>query len=514
MKKRIIVVSDWHLGGKSDKEDSKGKSVSRGKICRSEKWMNEFISWLEKESQSYDGKIELVINGDFIDFLTPNDAYEPAEWISNEDEICRRLSFINRQIKEKLGESPLDILKNFLLKPNCKLTLLLGNHDVELSLPKVRRELSSIIGANQGNFKLIYDGEACVFGELLIEHGNRYDKWNVIDHSRLRQERSHRSRGLIVEEGLREKHFFQPSAGTLLVIHALNVFLAECPFLNFVKPETGAGIPLMIAINPKFGEFFDRLFQLRPLVSRLWGGRLADSAKPASSGNLAASMEMPRNILSLKEFLNTMLDKDDAKHFLLNDETGNVGVRENFASLCGKIKTSTGELRELVDKLFALVKIGASKDSEESLKKLRIALKCLAQDRSFDPCYEESEYLHSAKTIAKEGGFKVIVFGHTHLPKNIRFSSPEKGDACYLNTGSWASVLKIPEKIHSSVQEGKEELGAFLEEMRAGRLQPYLSTFLSFAEIEMDGPRIVSSQLYSFCGEKSPREPILTEVQV
>jgi UDP-2,3-diacylglucosamine pyrophosphatase LpxH len=512
-KTRVVIISDLHLGGKHDKYELEGQLISQGKICRSEKWMNEFITWLQDEARSFDGEMELVINGDFIDFLAPNDQFQPDAWTPDEDEIWRRLTIIDEQIQNRLGQSPFDALKSFLLQPNCKLTVLLGNHDIELSMPKVRRKLASRIGATQSNFEFIYDGEACVRGELLIEHGNRYDKWNVIDHSRLRQERSHRSRGLTIQEDLRDDHFFRPPAGTLLVIHALNMVLGECPFLNFVKPETGAGIPLMVAINPRFEEFFDRILKMRPLIPRWVQGRLADSARPASPGNLATKSNKPKMINSLREFLNVMLGKEDAKLFLSGNREGNVGVREEFSSLCERIKASVAAIRGLVDAFFDLAEIGTANSSEECLKKLRLALKCLSKDRSFDPGHELSEYLDAAKKIAEEGGFKTIVFGHTHLPKKVSFTSAKNLEACYINTGSWASVMKVPEKVYSSGSVGRDALKAFFEEMRSGKLLPYVSTYLSYAEIEMEGSRVLSSELRSFCGKQSPRNPVMTEVQ-
>ena len=52
-----------------------------------------------------------------------------------------------------------------------ELTLLLGNHDLELSMPQVRLALAERLGSEGKRFNFIFDGEAHVRGQLLIEHG-------------------------------------------------------------------------------------------------------------------------------------------------------------------------------------------------------------------------------------------------------------------------------------------------------------------------------------------------------
>ncbi len=99
-----------------------------------------------------------------------------------------------------------------LCTAGAHLSLLLGNHDVELALQRVRDWLIAQLGGPAANLRLIYDGEAYTRGELLVEHGNRYDRWNQIDHSALRQECSTFSLGLPIDERLRSRFFFLPPA--------------------------------------------------------------------------------------------------------------------------------------------------------------------------------------------------------------------------------------------------------------------------------------------------------------
>lgn len=59
--------------------------------------------------------------------------------------------------------------------------------------------------------EILYDDEALRIGELLIEHGNRYDDWNWVDHDQLRRVRRNLSRGEAYEG-------FKPQPGSRFVI--------------------------------------------------------------------------------------------------------------------------------------------------------------------------------------------------------------------------------------------------------------------------------------------------------
>ncbi len=84
-----------------------------------------------------------------------------------------------------------DALRAFVAS-SAALTLMLGNHDIELALPGPHRLLRERLGPGRADF--IFDNQAFVEGPLLIEHGNRYDMWNVVPHDRLREVRSAVSR--------------------------------------------------------------------------------------------------------------------------------------------------------------------------------------------------------------------------------------------------------------------------------------------------------------------------------
>src|SRR5437763_8941293 len=78
--------------------------------------------------------------------------------------------------------------------PQHRLTLLVGNHDLELGLPAVQQKLLQALGGKYRQVAWIDDGRAYRLGGVLIEHGSRYDGANLNDWNGLRTLRSAQSR--------------------------------------------------------------------------------------------------------------------------------------------------------------------------------------------------------------------------------------------------------------------------------------------------------------------------------
>ena len=202
--KQVFVISDLHLGGRPDKRDAEGRLVESGsQICHSYDRLREFVAWL---TTKVGDEVELVINGDFIDFLAEDDGFAAEEWTNDDEAAVAKLDRVailhpharalklDRVVEARRAKVVFDALADFL-HAGHRLTVLIGNHDLELSIPAVRARLQWHLRADATRYAHLFDGEAYSTGRLLIEHGNRYDAWNVVDHTRLRRERSARSRG-------------------------------------------------------------------------------------------------------------------------------------------------------------------------------------------------------------------------------------------------------------------------------------------------------------------------------
>lgn len=81
-----------------------------------------------------DREAALVINGDFIDFLAEPGAtyFDPLGATDKLDRLFRERAF------SAVWKS----LREFVSKPQRILAIVLGNHDLELALPRVRRHLT------------------------------------------------------------------------------------------------------------------------------------------------------------------------------------------------------------------------------------------------------------------------------------------------------------------------------------------------------------------------------------
>ena len=390
-------------------------------------------------------------------------------------------------------------------RPSTELTISLGNHDVELSLPLVRQHLAELLGSSP-RLRLVYDGEAIVRGRLLIEHGNRYDSWNALNYNGLREERSHLSRGLTVDD--RKSAFFRPPAGSLMVIYAINPVLAQAPFINLLKPETKAALPLLIAIEPNLVAVLDNILRLAPIVPRKFGGRLASAAVPANRDNLTGDQGASVRIDSLAKVLRPMLGSD-ADKFLAPPESP-LGVAQAAQDAMSWIKQRvaqiTGTLQQRLN-LLALVRDAANAGR---LQLLEIAFQWLRNDDAFALDREAPEYRDAAEAMMNTGQFDVVIFGHTHLPKQVEIAREGKHPGLYLNTGTWADLMKLPDALVRGGAGTRPTLEQFFADVTARNIQGYLFTSLGYAEVELAAGQIVQAELRSFTHANPRAAPLQT----
>jgi UDP-2,3-diacylglucosamine pyrophosphatase LpxH len=442
------------------------------------------------------GPNEIVLNGDTVDLLAETDPPAPADmeaatWSSFTADPMQAVEKFNAIV----SRDP-EVFAAFTpyLDVGGRVTVLLGNHDVELSLPDVRRALRKALGVRVGHdFEFIQDGEAYVVGEALIEHGNRYDAWNQIDLDALRRVRSLLSR----RQAGSEQYRFGPPAGSQMVTTVINKIKLKYAFVDLLKPETSAAVPLLLALEPSYRKQFAQ-------IARLWywtrGHGLEGPALPKFGGDIRADVaaDAPpfghdiaagatdftgsaQEILgaidedaALKGVIADVL-KGDAEVFLRQLEGApargaqsqigtDVGARENLDTAVG---------------LFALV--FGSNAEDMRLRALLRAMRGMQSQDTFDRHKEgATEYLDAAKRLVKEGGFRYVVFGHTHQAKSVNL-----GDGrWYFNSGTWADVLEFPAQILTGTDaDALVWLRGFVDEMKNGdfsRLTLFTPTYVRF----------------------------------
>jgi hypothetical protein len=110
-------------------------------------------------------------------------------------------------------------------------------------------------------------------------------------------------------------------------------------------------------------------------------------------------------------------------------------------------------------------------------------LRALQGDASFNRAVEaQREYLDAATALAASG-FATIVFGHTHLAKEQTIG----GGAKYLNTGTWADLIRVPDAIiHAPLPAAMESLRDFAQAIRERDMNAHLLFRPTFAHIRLD----------------------------
>lgn len=272
----VFIISDLHVGGAYAADPSTGDRGFR--LCTNVPKLAELVLAVDARGRAGED-VELLINGDFIDFLAEeNNEGAFSAFRLDPDETVRVFDRIVAQDKVLF-----DALRR-LLAGGGMLTLLLGNHDVELCFPAVRRRLEEILGVSgQSRFRFLYDGEALVIGDALIEHGNRYDAWNQVDHDQLRRLRSIQSRRQAVPADFE----YVAPPGSRLVATVMNPVKREYPFVDLLKPEQETMLPILLALEPDARGHIKELLPLAASTTKR-GVSKKDAAMPAQLGNISS----------------------------------------------------------------------------------------------------------------------------------------------------------------------------------------------------------------------------------
>jgi len=486
---QVFVTSDWHLGGSLD-SDSDVRLKLGSCIFRSVTQLTSFLDSIHLRAKAFDGQTHLVLNGDIVDFLAPHPAngYAPIAWQNDVTIIRKELDDIASRFVDENGRGPFAALRE-LAQSGIQIVVLPGNHDVELCLPGVRTRIVELVGGS-ADVRFIYDGEAYTCGKLLVEHGNQYDRFNGVDFDRLRRERSQLSRGASIEDSERGKTFFQPPIGSSIVVDEVNPRLADVPFLNLLKPEFGAAIPLMLAFYPETRKFYELAFAAGKIAKRASGNTQAKQPGLLSGGPAVSHTD-------LNSFLREEL-VDAAAPFL--------GPPTRPGQLSGTASSSESLMSRLAKKaalaidltcpwgLYTQLRTG---NETERLKCVRIALKRVRDVADFATDSEKDEYRQPAQTIIEQGGFEAVVFGHTHFPKEVQLDGGK-----YLNAGTWADVLRLPDAISSDDEsEADAAISSFLEDMRQQNYAPYTVRKQAYVEAVVEEGGSVDASLKFYDGE-------------
>jgi hypothetical protein len=402
----LQVVSDLHLGGPAGFQIfASGAELA---------WLADSVRLSPSQ-----GLAALLINGDFIDFL----AEEPARAF-DPDGAATKLA---RVMADATFKPAFDAMARLLATPNRLLIVNLGNHDLELALPWVRNRLVAALcgqdSAARARLHLVTDGTGVLAqvgrATVLCQHGNEIDAWNVTDHEHLRRIARDGQYGKAAEP-------WSPNAGSQLVVEVMNQVKASYPFVDLLKPETQAVVPILSALNPALLKRMQELGAVAARTAsdlvRMRAGFLGADDSPATgtpAGAPSLAWRGPAPGASAQVLM------DQAEQAFQAGITPISLVRATQAEQLGLWQAAWDWLR-----------------GQPRHEVLREALEFLDQDRSFDPTAPDDTFRQFDSRVAPE--IDLLLTGHTHLARSLKRT---RGGGHYFNSGTWARLMRVAPEV-------------------------------------------------------------------
>lgn len=155
---------------------------------------------------------------------------------------------------------------------------------------------------------------------------------------------------------------------------------------------------------------------------------------------------------------------------------------------------------------LSLVRSAWSKD-DTRYRHLRNALLQHHQTvgRTFSLASEHDDYLKAAERLESKD-VRIVVFGHTHLPKSIDLP----GGGRYLNTGTWCRTIRLDEKLYDPAADEAGALALlrqFVDDMRTNTVEPWTNLRTPFAHLEVT-PENTTGTLCEFHDDGSVSTPM------
>jgi UDP-2,3-diacylglucosamine pyrophosphatase LpxH len=239
--KIVLVISDLHL--------SAGASLNGKRNLledfHADEELIEFLNFYSSD-QIKAAQIELIINGDFLDFLAVPyvEFFDDEFW--SETAAVKKLELIYHA-----HQNVFDALIVFLKAKHRKITYMVGNHDAELIFPLVREKLLSYFPEElSGLFNIKYDQDIySPAAGVYIKHGHQYE----FAHQFSLEE-------AIIETENGER-YYQPPWGSYYVTQVINKYKQDRYYINQIRPIKHFLI---------YGLIFDTIFTLRFIFSNIY----------------------------------------------------------------------------------------------------------------------------------------------------------------------------------------------------------------------------------------------------
>jgi UDP-2,3-diacylglucosamine pyrophosphatase LpxH len=381
-----FVLSDLHLGAGYANEGNFLEDFT------ADEQVVHFLREISHESENDQREVELIINGDFFEFLQVPavDHYDPHTIYpkevyhdSSEAASVKRLSLIIKGHQEIFNA-----LSDFMHVevPQRRITIIKGNHDVSLYWPRVKSRLREALGASGSRSSLLLFAEKFVSREnIYVEHGHQQaEKMNCYhDH---------------IDPRLPDDptQLYYP-VGSHFVINFFNDVERKLWFVDSVKPLTAL---IWFALQWDFN------FAAKMLVSFIQHTPALVVSNFSPDNNSAISTD---NLLK-------NLEDGDKCYQISQRYTSDPAFRQQFHQQIS----------------LYLDDANVANKSSAAFSTSYIDSDPLAMGRA-EQRQQQAALCHAAEEIARQEGARIILFGHTHHPVYEILGT----GSIYINTGCW-----------------------------------------------------------------------------
>lgn len=319
-----LVTSDMHLSG--------GLTIDGRENPYEEFYFDsEFIEFLEYFSSGEYGdgcEVELILNGDVLDFLNIAIDNEFPEVITEAIGI--------RKLKAIFAGHPevVEALREFVAKPNKNIIYNIGNHDPEFFFPGVRTLFCETIGGpgvSPQKVRVNAETEFLSYPEgIEIHHGNQFEAVHFMNFE-----------NPFIEDGLPEPILSIPW-GSVYVLKIINRMKRERDWVDKVKP-----IKLMLI----WGLFTDTIFMLKFIfLTSFYFLRTRFVYSPKRSATLSQTIKIMQQEITpfhgLEKDARALLDKKSDVHTVIFGHTHGA-MQQRFPD--GKTYINTGTWTRMVN---------------------------------------------------------------------------------------------------------------------------------------------------------------------
>ena len=450
----IYILSDIHLGGRRDAQDNL-QIFNRGER------LGNLIRWIAE--QRIDEEVALILNGDIIDSLAED---EVSGYVALDSGTALRM--MEHIYQDSAFQPVWEGLAHFVKIPKRHLVFVIGNHDIELSLPIVEDSIRYRLAEENENvqarihFATHGGGFACrVAGaRIFCTHGNEVDEWNWVDFNKLGELANAINAGRSVEVSN-----WKPNAGTRLVVDVMNAIKRRYPFIDLLKPEVAAVASVILALDKDVFKHVD-LEEAFPILRDKIRGELITKnllgAKETDFSTVPSALiaeEAAKQILG-PSFREAVRDKRKSTSGTSEDD---LLFTATEAIVQGKSATEIAEGESAQETLGVWDIVAGWIGLVSKEEGLRRALKdWLRDDKTFDVNNEDDDYHKMKQRVSNQVDF--VITGHSHKPRALKFN----GNRYYYNCGTWIRTLRLTSEVLDNAEAFEKNVWKAL---KAGKME-------------------------------------------